>query len=402
MNVLVVADGHYFQTPDGTVYAESVYDYAFYKRYLQSFDHVYAAVRLDQLSETPLKMKKSSGEGVTFLPLPAYRGPKEYLLKYNEISKCVTKYCNDYDCAIFRIPAATSNIFCKKYIKTKKPFAVEVVVDPWENFGPGASGNKAMLFVVRRSWTNLVKRMCWRANGASYVTERYLQQKYPPRALSDDSELYFTESYSSVELPDDSFSKPRQWNRDQNEYWISHVANTFTGYGKGHLTLMDAVKTVRNRGYNVGIRFVGDGPKLEEFREYAKSLGIGDKVVFTGRLANGTEVRKVIHDSDIFVLPTFAEGLPRVLLEAMAEGIPCLSSPTCGIPEILEKTYLYDFSDSQGFAEGIIRFITNPELMSEQSEKNLYTAKKYSSGILNAKRKSFYTKLRLLAEKRTK
>ena len=394
MNVLVVADGHYFQTPDGTVYAESVYDYAFYKRYLQSFDHVYAAVRLDQLNETPQKMKKSSGEGVTFLPLPAYRGPKEYLLKYKEISRCVSKYCNDYDCAIFRIPAATSNIFCKMYVKTKKPFAVEVVVDPWENFGPGASGNKAMLFVIRRSWTNLVKKMCWRANGASYVTERYLQKKYPPRALSDRSGLYFTESYSSVELPDNSFSESRQWNGEQKVYWIAHVSNAFTGYGKGHITLMDAVKIVRDRGYNVNVKFVGDGPKKAEFEEYAQSIGIKDNVLFTGRLANGTEVRKVIHDSDLFILPTFAEGLPRVLLEAMAEGIPCLSSPTCGIPEILDQKYLYDFHDANGFADGIIRFITDPQLMSEASMTNVKTARQYSSSILNAKRKSFYDKLR--------
>ena len=399
MNVLVVADGHYFQTPDGTVYAESVYDYAFYKRYLQSFDHVYAAVRLDQLSEHPQNMKKSSGEGVTFLPLPAYRGPKEYLLKYNEISKFVSKYCNDYDCAIFRIPAATSNIFCKKYIKTKKPFAVEVVVDPWENFGPGASGNKAMLFVVRRSWTNLVKKMCWRANGASYVTERYLQQKYPPRALTDKSGFYFTESYSSVELPDDSFSEPRHWNGEQKVYWIAHVSNTFTGYGKGHITLMDAVKIVREKGYNVKVKFVGDGPKRIEFEEYAQSIGIKNNVLFTGRLANGTEVRRVIHDSDIFVLPTFAEGLPRVLLEAMAEGIPCLSSPTCGIPEILEQKYLYDFHDANGFADGIIRFITDPQLMTKESANNLETARKYRSSFLNIKRKQFYDKLKSLVEK---
>ena len=398
MNVLVVADGHYFQAPDGTVYAESVYDYGFYKRYLQSFEHVYAAVRLTKLNETPSNMKKSSGEGVTFLPLPSYRGPKEYLLKHRKVSRCVSEYCRKYDCAIFRIPAATSNIFCKKYVKTKKPFAVEVVVDPWENFGPGASGNKLMLFTVRRSWTSLVKKMCMKANGASYVTERYLQSKYPPRASVEKSDKYFTENYSSVELADDSFSTAKKWDGNQNKFLISHVSNAFTGYGKGHLTLMDAVKEVRDKGYDVGIKFVGDGPKKQEFKEYAEKLGIAENVEFTGRLPSGAEVRKVIHNSDIFALPTFAEGLPRVLLEAMAEGIPCLSSPTCGIPEILDDEFLYGFSDSHGFAEGIIKFITNPDLMSRESGKNLETAKKYSSSLLNAKRKRFYDCLKKTAE----
>lgn len=397
MNVLVVADGHYYQAPDGTVYAESVYDYAFYKRYLQSFDHVFAAVRLERLDAAPKSMKKSSGAGVTFLPLPAYRGPKEYLLKYGEISQSVTKYCNESDCAIFRIPAATSNIFCRKFERTKKPFAVEVVVDPWENFGPGATGNKIMLFAVRRAWTRLVKQMCRKAIGASYVTERYLQEKYPPRASNDPERIAFTESYSSVELPDDSYALPRAWKHGQRTFWIAHVSNAFTGYEKGHLILMDAVKKVRDLGYDVRIRFVGDGPKKEEFIQYSNNLGIGEYVVFTGRLPNGSEVRKVIHDSDLFVLPTFAEGLPRVLLEAMAEGIPCLSSPTCGIPEILKSEYLFAFSDSEGFSQGIKRFIDDPELMTEVSKENLEIARRYSNSKLNIKRKSFYDKLSKVA-----
>jgi len=272
MNVLVVADGHYFQTPDGTVYAESVFDYTFYKRYLLTFDHVYAAVRLVQIDETPSNMKKSSGEGLTFLPIPSYRGPKEYIRKYREISRCVKKYCEEYDCAIFRIPAATSNIFCKKYVRRKKPFAVEVVIDPWENFGPGATGNRFMLFVVRRNWTNLVKKMCREANGASYVTEKYLQNRYPPRAFSDKSGKFFTEFYSSVELPDDSFELPRKWDNNKSIYWISHVANSFTGYGKGHITLMNAVKEVNQKDIMLGLDLLVMDLKKMSFKNMRRSL----------------------------------------------------------------------------------------------------------------------------------
>ena len=71
MDVMVVADGHYYQTSDGTVYADSVYDYTFYKRYLQAFDHVYAVARIKKLECAPEGKKVSSGPGVTFLPLPS-------------------------------------------------------------------------------------------------------------------------------------------------------------------------------------------------------------------------------------------------------------------------------------------------------------------------------------------
>lgn len=398
MKVLVVADGHYYITPDGTVYADSVYDYNFYKRYLQVFDHVYAVIRAEHIQEAPKGKKKSSGEGISFLELPYYRGPIQYAKKYFQIRRCVKKICKEYDCAIFRIPAATSNIFCKVYSGMEKPFAVEVVVDPWENFGPRATGNKVIIAAVRRTWTGLVREMCMKANGASYVTQEYLQTAYPPRVSKYDDGS-FTSSYSSVELPDDSFANVRMWKSGQKTFYISHVSNYFSGYGKGHLTLMRAVKMVRNHGYDVRIRFVGDGPKRTEFEDFAKSLNIEKYVEFTGRLANGDEVRKAIRTSDIFALPTFAEGLPRVLLEAMSEGIPCLSSPTCGIPEILDEEFLYDFEDVVGFANGIERFINDFGLMSRESEKNLAIAREFSASKLNERRSEFYSKLREVAEK---
>ena len=398
MNVLIVADGHYYRTPDGSVYADSVYDYVFYKRYLQAFDHVYAAVRITEIEEAPRGKKLSSGEGVTFLPLPAYRGPIEYAKKYFSILKCVKRYCREYDCAIFRLPAATSNIFARIYAKMKKPFAVEIVVDPWENFSPRASGNKLMLWIVRRNWTNIVRTMCAKADGASYVTQNYLQKRYPPKAILKPRSGAFTAAYSSVELADNAFAKPRIWESEQKNFCIAHVSNAFTGYEKGHLTLMRAVKLVRDQGYEVSVRFVGDGPLRKEFEQYAKKMGIADVVEFTGRLANGEEVRKVISSSDLFVLPTLAEGLPRALLEAMAEGMPCLSSPTCGVPEVLGKEFLFDFEDENGFAQGVISFVSSPEKMSLESKRNLETVKQFASSLLNERRRSFYRNLRQVAE----
>ena len=232
-----------------------------------------------------------------------------------------------------------------------------------------------------------------KANGVSYVTKKYLQERYPCKAMFNNPE-YFTASYSSVELADTSYLTPRQWNSEQKIFFISHVANYFSGYGKGHITVMNAVKIVRDRGYDVRICFVGDGPKRKEFEQYAFNIGIADYVEFAGRLSNGDEVREKIRNSDIFILPTYAEGLPRVILEAMSLGLPCLSSPTCGIPEILDKEYLYDFQDDIGFANGIEKFVKNPLLMTNESCTNLNTAKKFSASKLNECRRIFYQKLR--------
>ena len=400
MDVLVVADGHYYQCPGGEIYADSVYDYNFYKRYLQAFDHVYAVVRVKHLDTPPAGKRLSSGPGVTFLLLPDYHGPYQYVKKYWQILKCVRNYSKMCECGIFRIPSATANIFCKYFLRLKKPFAVEVVTDPWENFGPRAEGNRLMLNVVRHAWTNLVREMCMKADGASYVTSNYLQGKYPPK-YNVFPYASFTSSYSSVELQDDMFASPRLWDKNQKRFIISHVSNYFSDYGKGHMVLIDAINIVLGHGYDVEVWFVGDGPKKEEFEKHAAALGIKSKVKFLGRCGSGDEARRIMRSTDMFILPTYAEGLPRALLEAMAECLPCISSPVCGIPEILESEYLCDFNDAEGFAKKIEHFITNPNLMTQQGNRNLEVAKTFRASILNSRRKEFYMQLRHFVETRT-
>lgn len=398
MDLLLVADGHYYRDKKGDVYVQSVFDYSFYKRYLNVFDQVYAVARIEEVDTIPAGKKKASGEGVQFLNFPTYKGPWQYAKRYPEVRRVAREYAQRFSCAIFRLPGATANIVCAEFAKTGKPFAVEIVIDPWENFAPG-SGTGILRPIIRWSWTSTVRRMCMKANGASYVTERYLQERYPCPAMQG-RPGYFTGTYSSVELPDAAFALPRIYEAKQTWY-IAHTANTLADYCKGHLQLMNALAIVRQRGYDVRVRFIGDGSKKEEFQEYARKHGIDDAVEFVGRLPSTEEVRKVYAKSDMFVFPTRAEGLPRGLLEAMAEGLPCISSPTCGIPEVLDSSLMFQYDDAEGFANGIIGMINDTKYMNEQSQKNVAIAHQYASSILTRKRNTFYSELKELADEKS-
>lgn len=398
MKVMIVADGHYFRTPDGRVYVQSVFNYNFYSRYLQGFEKVCVVARIKDINEEPVSMHLASGEGIEFLDLPPYKGPWQYLKRYFDILRISKKYSKECDCAIFRIPGATANIMCRAFLKTKKPFAIEVVVDPWEYFAPGTVSNK-LRPLIRLNWTNFLQKVSKKANGVSYVTEKYLQRKYPCTAIfKGESESYFTSHYSSVSLPKGSYGSPKKYN-DKNKFTITHTANSFATYGKGHITLMNALKIVRERGYDVNVIFIGDGPLKDEFSRYARSLSIENAVSFIGRLPNGDEVREVIKNSDLFVFPTMAEGLPRALLEAMSVGLPCLSTPVCGIPEILPNEYLIDYNDHEEFANKIIYLISNLDIMEVVSARNLKKAYEFTEEALNTRRKDFYRKLSQLTKK---
>ena len=392
MNILVVPDGTYYKDKSGDVYVDSVFDYAFFARYLTAFEEVYAIVRAKEVDAAPAGKKRASGEHVHFLTIPSSHGVIQFFRRYFTTRRLIKKYIVDFDKAIFRIPGLIPNIVSGFFRKDKnKKFAVEVVVDPWEYFAKGTYNGIARPF-VRVDWTLGLKKVCMIANGVSYVTENYLQGKYPCKALQG-AKGYFTESYSSVELPDDTFASARTYEK-KDCFEIAHVANYFSSYGKGHLVVMDAIKKVVDSGYQANVNFIGDGPLKTEFQEYVKKLGIEKHVRFLGKFPNGTAVRQELKRCDLFVFPTMAEGLPRCVLEAMAEGMPVLSSPVCGIPEILNEECLIPFDDPDGYADKIIELMNNPDEMTRLSKENLETALKFKNSALMKKRTSFYKKLR--------
>ena len=96
---------------------------------------------------------------------------------------------------------------------------------------------------------------------------------------------------------------------------------------------------------------VGEGPDKEKAERLCIEKGIEEKVLFVG---NSDEVDKILSYSDLFILPSEKESFGLAALEAMASGVPVISSNTGGLPEVNEQGvsgYLLDIGDTQGMAE---------------------------------------------------
>lgn len=106
------------------------------------------------------------------------------------------------------------------------------------------------------------------------------------------------------------------------------------GREKGHLVLLEAVARLRAEP-GFALLIVGDGPARGEIEARAAALGIEQRVRLTGWLA-ADEIRGHILRCRALVLPTFAEGLPVVLMEALALGRPVITSYVAGIPELVQ------------------------------------------------------------------
>ncbi len=133
---------------------------------------------------------------------------------------------------------------------------------------------------------------------------------------------------------------------------------------KGQAMLLESVAQLQNQGISVTLTLVGMGPDEQSLRQYSEHLGISRKIHFIGAV-DQDHILDFYKAADIFVLPSFAEGLPVVLMEAMAMEIPCITTSITGIPELIhsgEDGLLVAASDSAGLNEAIIKLTTDKYL----------------------------------------
>lgn len=104
---------------------------------------------------------------------------------------------------------------------------------------------------------------------------------------------------------------------------------------KGQPILLEAFAALRRRGIDATLTLVGGGDERDDLERLAERLGVADRVTFTGGLGHD-RVREQMAAADVFCLPSFAEGLPVVLMEAMASGLPVVATRIAGVSELVE------------------------------------------------------------------
>ena len=133
---------------------------------------------------------------------------------------------------------------------------------------------------------------------------------------------------------------------------------------KGQHVLLLALKRLLEERRGVLVRMVGTGPDHKSLVRNAEDMGLSDSIVFEGA-AGQEQVRYFLDGADLFVLPSFAEGLPVVLMEAMAAGVPCVTTAITGIGELIRdgvEGKLVFAADDRLLAEAIALMMDNPDM----------------------------------------
>ncbi len=392
MRVMVALEDRFIKIQNGNVYSDLV-DYAFLSRYLQVFSEVVVFARLSEVDQEQLDKPQANGPNVSFFPLPMYIGPWQYLAHRRKLGVLAKQALAYADAFILRIPGTMATLLWKQLIKNKMPYGVEVRGDPWSTL---SHRNVRSIFgpILRRKWRSNMRRQCHLANAAAYNTEYILQEQYPPGGWST--------HFSDIDLPVEAIVDEQRLSErfvslddavsGRRPFRICH-AGTMDALYKAQDVLIEAVSMCCNNGLRIELTLLGDGRYFRYFVDKAKQCGIYQNVKFLGMLPSGEPVLNQLDLADIFVLPSTTEGLPRVLVEAMARGLPCISTRVGGIPELLDSEQMIAPGSSKVLSEKIELVIRDKDWLERMSQRNVEVARKYCIDILSRRRIDFYKKL---------
>jgi glycosyltransferase involved in cell wall biosynthesis len=133
---------------------------------------------------------------------------------------------------------------------------------------------------------------------------------------------------------------------------------------KGQAILLAAVAQLKARGWQLRLSLAGDGPDRQLLEKMAARLNLAQDVTFHGAIRQD-RIREFLECADIFVLASFAEGVPVCLMEAMSMELPCVSTYIAGIPELIESGedgILVPASNDLLLADTIEKLLKDPQI----------------------------------------
>jgi glycosyltransferase involved in cell wall biosynthesis len=209
--------------------------------------------------------------------------------------------------------------------------------------------------------------------------------------------------YSGIEIGQfrpatarDKQKNRKKWEISENEPVVGIVSKLWEG--KGHATLIESFSIVRKKMGKGRLVVVGEGPIQGDLERLARRKGLQDLVIFTGFQK---DVAAMISMFDVSVLPSFFEGMGRVLLESMAMGIAVIGSNVGGIPDLVrhgKEGFLVPPGDENALAAAIEALFEDPDFTEKMGRAGIErVSEKFSAKAMVRQIEALY--LSMLAKK---
>lgn len=314
--------------------------------------------------------------GVNFIFLKKVNSVKSLLVDRLENERIIEQEVLACDICVAHVPSFLGDTVTRIAKKHGKPCLNVVVGCAWDSYWNYSWVGK---FMAPFRYLSL-RQVQANAAYSIYVTNDFLQRRYPTRGH------YIGCSNVNIKTGDESALRKRLEKIDGKEgvLKMATVAAVNVRY-KGQEYAIKALRRLKNCGIDIEYHLVGDGDNTF-LHSLADKYGVSDRVFFHGLIPHD-QVIPFLDEMDLYIQPSKQEGLPRALIEAMSRGCLSLGSRTAGIPELLDKNYVF----RKGNVDDIVRILSkvNKDMRKEQALRNFKVAKSYDRDSLNRNRCEF-------------
>lgn len=382
-----------FYENNGKLYLRG-YDSDFWNRYLNNFNELFVIGRKIYInSDKEIKgYNEFHGDKLRFVEVPEIHNPRDYFSNIKKTNYIIKSLVKKVDFVIARLPGTYSTLTIKHCKNYKKSYLVELVGCPWDAYRYHSVKGKILAPVMATSTKRIIKKSPF----VIYVTNNFLQSRYPSEGE--------TISCSDVSLQPvnqnvltNRINKIKNLDFKREPIVLGTIGAVNLSY-KGQAYVIKAISKLNRIGKKFEYHLVGGGDN-SKLKRLVEKYELNDYVKFLGSLPH-EKVFSFLDNIDIYIQPSKTEGLPRALIEALSRGCPALGSNTGGIPELINREFLF----KPGSVKDIYKLLKNMSMntLLNEAKLNFEKAKAFEQNLLNKKRDIFYKKFVECGEKNDK
>lgn len=235
-----------------------------------------------------------------------------------------------HDCIICRLPSLNAFYLQNVIFRSNKSCCIYLVGDQEGIIEQGdkyKGPSKLLGMALAKYHTHLTRKLVMRADTSVFLGKR-LYEKYGSQCKK--AEFMFTSLVRKSDII----------RRDVGNWPPDPLKVVFAGrieHEKGLSYLIEAIHLLKNQGANVKLTVCGTGTAEDACRELTQRLKLEEDIIFKGFVKLHPDLDDILMNSDIFVLPSISEGVPKVVLEAMAKGAAVIATDVGGVPEIVKN-----------------------------------------------------------------
>lgn len=331
------------------------------KQMTQLFKRVYLMSSVESREQNVSHLSPIELKNLTIVDLPYYTSMLKAQRHKTEFSKAIEQIAPDVDLFYCRVP----DPFCWMPAQmTDKPVIMHFVGDTADATKHNIHFSWLKKQILLAGYSFEYRRILKSARKSTvYTNGSHLSEKLRKQGINA------TPVVSSTITKEDLALEPL---RPLSNKPLTIIYVGYLRYAKGIDTLIEVIKRLEGRHFNYQFHIVGDGDMYSTLQQLIDDLKLDNHIYLHGHIDNRDKLLSLLRSSDLFFFPSLSEGSPRVVIEAMSQGCPVLSTPVGSLPGCFEENkeiLFFPFKDAEIATTKIFEVGENLEMLTQLRDR---------------------------------